>query len=97
MPHRCPPRSRTPRMFTWTLITLGLLVALALIRPEQLPVVLYKAGLVTGGAVLAYWIDRGLFPYARPHDCEHTVRAVGAWIRRALITLACVLGLTLGL
>ena len=92
-------RSRLPRMTVWSVITLLLLLALAAIRPEQLQVVLYKSGLVTLGAVLAYWIDRSLFPYEqdRPHACIGGIHIVGAWLRRALIVLACVLGLTLGL
>lgn len=86
-----------PRMTSWSLVTLFLLLALAVIRPEQLEVVLYKAGLVTLGAVLAYWIDRSLYPHARPHACADEVLMAFAWLRRALIVVACVLGLTLGL
>lgn len=98
MSKSCQPRSRLPRMTLWTMITLCLMVALALIRPEQLQVVLYKAGLVTLGAVLGYWIDRSLFKDdARPHECIGGIHIVGAWLRRALIVLACILGLTLGL
>ena len=71
---------------------------LAAIRPEQLQVVLYKSALVTFGAVLGYWIDRGLFgAQDRPHKCAMWQTLVAAWLRRALITLACILGLTLGL
>lgn len=91
------PKRCAPRMTSWSLITLGLMAGVALVSPEQLQVVLYKSGLVTLGAVLAYWIDRALFPYARPHDCAGTLMVVGAQMRRALIVLACVLGLTLGL
>lgn len=90
-------RLRMPRMTLWTIITLALLLALAVIRPEQLQVVLYKASLVTFGAVLAYWIDRSLFPHDRPHNCGTQHALIGSWVRRALITLACILGLTLGL
>ncbi|MFG6287083.1 putative holin [Pseudomonas aeruginosa] len=54
--------------------------------------------LVTLGAVAGYWIDRSLFPYvARPHECSANLVVVGAWLRRGLIVLACILGLTLGL
>ena len=92
-------RLRAPRMTLWTIIALCLLLALAEIRPEQLQVVLYKAGLVTLAAVIGYWIDRSLFPYreARPHECIGGIHIVGAWLRRALIVLAVVLGMTLGL
>ena len=89
-------RPRAPRMTDWTLITLVLLIGLALVAPTKLPVVLYKAGLVTLGGVLGYWIDRALFPYARPNHVARVERAM-AGIRRALVVLACILGLTLGL
>lgn len=56
------------RLFGWTLITLSLLIGLGMLRPEQMPVILYKLCLVTFGAVLGYWIDRAVFPYARPHE-----------------------------
>ncbi|MFL3998634.1 putative holin, partial [Pseudomonas aeruginosa] len=79
-------------------VTLVLLIILAAIRPEQLQVVTYKLVLVTLGAVAGYWIDRSLFPYvARPHECSANLVVVGAWLRRGLIVLACILGLTLGL
>ncbi|WP_262880224.1 putative holin [Pseudomonas paralcaligenes] len=97
MPRSPSRRLRAPRMTVMTIITLCLLLALAAIRPEQLQVVLYKTGLVTLGAVVAYWIDRNLFPCARPHECLDGPQVIGAWVRRALITLACILGLTLGL
>lgn len=91
-------RRRAPRMTSWTLVTLVLLIILAAIRPEQLQVVSYKLLLVTLGAVAGYWIDRSLFlALARPHECIGGIHIVGAWIRRALIVLACILGLTLGL
>lgn len=94
------------RLFGWGFFTLLLFVALALIAPHQMPVVLYKVALVTLGAVLGYHIDRALFPYARPHEMHHTephIRPEAHWprslamIRRAIIVLAVILGLTLGL
>jgi len=98
MPRSSQPSQRLPRMWLWTIVTLCLLLALAYIRPEQLQVVLYKGALVTLAATLGYWIDRSLYPYAdRPHQCNTAMSLVGAWLRRALIVLACVLGMTLGL
>lgn len=89
-------RQRAPRMTAWTLISLTLLVALALIAPGKLPVVLYKCGLVTLGGVLGYWIDRALFPHDRPCQVSYEQRCM-AGVRRALVVLACILGLTMGL
>lgn len=95
----CIPSPRLPRMWLWTMVSIGLLLALFLIRQEQLQVVLYKAAMVTLAATMAYWIDRSLFPYDRdrPHQCIGGIHIVGAWLRRALIVLACILGMTLGL
>ncbi|SDA18164.1 Putative 2/3 transmembrane domain holin [Pseudomonas sp. NFPP10] len=89
-------RPRAPRMTFWSLITVVLLLCLALVAPTKMVVVLYKAGLVTLGGVLGYWIDRALFPYARPDQVLPGDRAL-AGMRRALVVLACILGLTLGL
>lgn len=89
-------RPRAPRMTDWTLITIAIMACLAIVAPTKLPVVLYKCGLVTLGGVLGYWIDRALFPYARPNKVRRYDQPM-AGIRRALVVLACILGLTLGL
>ena len=39
---------------------------IGLVSPQQLPVVVYKLSLITLAAVLGYWLDRSLFPKARP-------------------------------
>lgn len=57
---------RAPRNSLWLLLAVGLLLVLAVISPVQLPVVLYKVALIALAAVLGYWLDRALFPYARP-------------------------------
>lgn len=61
-----PAWLRAPRTTTWLALAVLLLVAIAIVAPPQLPVVLYKACLVALAAVLGYWLDRALFPYARP-------------------------------
>lgn len=97
MPENRCTLMRPPRLIGWLATTLAVLALLALIAPNQLTVIIYKICLVTGGAVLAYWLDRALFPYARPHACAPGWPQMMAGLRRALIVLACVLGLTLGL
>ncbi|MCX7506631.1 putative holin [Delftia tsuruhatensis] len=57
---------RAPRNSLWLLSAVLLLALIALISPQQLPVALYKASLISLAAVLGYWLDRALFPYARP-------------------------------
>lgn len=59
-------RIQPPRLSGWLLITLVLLACVWAIAPHQLPVSLYKLSLVTLAAVVGYWLDRSLFPYARP-------------------------------
>lgn len=93
-----PIYRRGPRQTVMALITLCLFLALYAIRPEQLQVVLYKASLVTFAVVIGYWADRALFTVeSRPHECIGGIHIVGAWLRRAVIVGAIVLGMTLGL
>lgn len=57
---------RAPRNSLWLAAAVLLIAVIAAISPIQLPVVVYKATLVALAAVLGYWLDRSLFPYARP-------------------------------
>lgn len=57
---------KIPRLFGWLIATIVLVCLIGLLAPQQLPVSLYKLSLVTMGGVLGYWLDRSLFPYARP-------------------------------
>ena len=57
---------RAPRNILWLAVALLLLAVIAVVSPVQLPVVLYKAALIALAAVIGYWLDRALFPYARP-------------------------------
>lgn len=65
MPTPCPQRASW-RMTDWLLLALLLSLAVWWMAPQQLPVSLYKLSLVALAAVAGYWIDRSLFPYARP-------------------------------
>lgn len=88
-----------PRMTNWLFIALGFSLAALLMAPQQLPVTLYKLNLISLAAWLGYWIDRGLFPYARPDLFEAGQRDgvfSGAMLRRALIVSACIIGVALG-
>ena len=60
------PSFRVPRMLDWLVIALVLALAVWLLAPQQLPVSLYKLSLIALAAVAGYWVDRSLFPYARP-------------------------------
>lgn len=59
---------KLPRLFTLLLLTVALLALAWWLAPHRIPLTLWKIVLVTGGAVLGYWVDRVLFPYARPGD-----------------------------
>lgn len=92
-------------LFIFNLLLIGVLYALA---PQQLPVTLYKLSLVTLAALVGYWLDRALFPYARPdallksfslgapmlanRDIAFTV----ACLRRAIIIGCAMLAMGLG-
>ncbi|HFL4197864.1 TPA: putative holin, partial [Escherichia coli] len=60
------PPVKKPRLSGWLLTSVLLLGTIALVSPQQLPVVIYKLALITLAAVLGYWLDRSLFPKARP-------------------------------
>lgn len=82
-------------------VTLILAVAIWWIAPQQLPVTLYKLSLITLAAVAGYYLDRELFPYARPdrwlNDLErHDIEFAVAQLRRALIVSACIIAVALG-
>lgn len=93
-----------PRLSGWLLITIALLVAVWLLAPQQLPVSLYKLSLVTLAAVVGYWLDRSLYPYARPDDIlvwcgttpEMNMVFAATMLRRAVIVSACMLAMGLG-
>ncbi|AKO45694.1 putative holin [[Haemophilus] ducreyi] len=54
------------RLLSWVVSSLVLLIVIALVSPQQLPVVLYKLALVCMAAIIGYHLDRALFPYSSP-------------------------------
>jgi len=99
---------RLPRLSGWLVITIALLFMVWLLAPQQLPVSLYKLSLVSLAAVVGYWLDRSLFPYARPDGflfcVERTKYAsvvfgnllAASMIRRAIIVGFAMLAMGLG-
>lgn len=88
-----------PRMFDWLLVTLVLIGLIAWLSPQQLTVSLYKLSLITMAAVVGYWIDRSLFPYARPDDLSLSTSVIAqsaAMLRRAIIVGCAMLAVSLG-
>jgi hypothetical protein len=62
--------SKTPRMIEWWLIAALLCGVIFKLAPQQLPVSVYKISLIAIAGVVGYWLDRSLFPYARPDSFQ---------------------------
>ena len=60
------PKNKLPRLTSWWLFALALSLAVFAISPAQVPVALFKLNLISLAAIAGYWIDRSVFPYARP-------------------------------
>lgn len=64
--------STPPRMLLWAVLTIVFMLlanALSYLAPSSLlAVTLYKVHLMSLGGWGGYWLDRTLFPYARPHE-----------------------------
>jgi len=86
-------------MFDWLLATLVLTTLIYILAPQQLPVSLYKLSLIAMAAVVGYWIDRSLFPYARPNNPSiqpYDMIVAAAMLRRAIIVGCAMLAVSLG-
>lgn len=85
------------RMLDWLAAAIAMTLLIGILAPQQLGVTAYKLSLVSLAAVVGYWIDRSLFPYARPDELALSqVETAAAYIRRALIVGACIVGVSLG-
>lgn len=93
-----------PRLVGTLLVTIILMVVINFLAPQQLPVSLYKISLVTTAGVVGYYIDREVFPYARPDTfCTDKLSDYGAvllyaaaQLRRAILIAASMLAIGLG-
>lgn len=88
-----------PRMIDWIVVTILLTLLIAILKPENLSLSLYKLSLIATAAVAGYWIDRSLFPYARPDDLALTdaIERAAAMLRRSIIVGCAMLGVSLGM
>lgn len=57
---------KLPRLFGWWVFALTFNALIFFLAPQQIAVSIYKLNLVAIAAVVAYCLDRSLFPYARP-------------------------------
>jgi hypothetical protein len=86
-------------MYDWIIVTVLLTVLIYVLAPQQLLVSAYKLSLITTAAVIGYWIDRSLFPYARPDNPKldpYDLLIAAAMLRRAIIVGCAMLGVSLG-
>jgi hypothetical protein len=67
---------KLPRLFGLIVLNVILIGILTAIAPQQAPVTLYKLSLVTTAGLVGYWIDRVLFPYARPDSFQSAIRGI---------------------
>ena len=72
----------------FVLVAILLLGAVFLISPAQIPVIIFKASLVSLAAILGYWIDKT--------EKDPIIRASIA-IRRAIIIFGTILGFSMAL
>jgi hypothetical protein len=90
-------RVPVPRMWPWYAVTAVLVVAIAVLQPQQLPVVAYKMMLLTLACAVAHTIDRTLFSHEMDGFIARDVVTAARTVARALIYLGTVLGVTLGI
>jgi hypothetical protein len=62
-----PAENNLLRMAAFGSLALVTLALLAFLAWSQMTVIVLKVAEISLGAFLGYWLDRHLFPYARPH------------------------------
>lgn len=89
------------RVGPWLVAALIMAALVGLLYPHQLGVLLWSLTKLSFGAYLGYWIDRSIFPYARPGDYNcRDANGMSAlallMLRRAIIIAAAIIALGLG-
>ena len=83
-------KNKLPRLFGWALIALALLVLLVMVRPAEISTLLSKFAVLACAGVAGYWLDRALFPYARPDSFFCNEEVPGMTDNRVIKTLGTV-------
>jgi hypothetical protein len=104
-----PFKFTPPRMADWWIASITLTLVIGAIAPQQLGVTLYKLNLIFLAGVTGYWLDRSMFPYARPDalisgstpNCcwspeDVVAMANSAMLRRAIIVAGSMIAAALG-
>ncbi|MAP35692.1 MAG: hypothetical protein CME75_07970 [Halomonas sp.] len=90
------------RIGPWLILAIITTVVVGVLYPHQLGVLLWSLTKLCWGAYLGYWIDRSIFPYARPDgfNPDRDPKERTLWellmLRRALIIAGAILALGLG-
>ncbi|WP_144981132.1 putative holin [Halomonas sp. C22] len=90
------------RIGPWLILAIITTVVVGALYPHQLGVLLWSLTKLCWGAYLGYWIDRSIFPYARPDgfNPDRAPKERTLWellmLRRALIIAGAILALGLG-
>jgi len=80
----------------WWLLSAAGIAALWWLAPHQLPLLVWIATQTAVGGVCGYWLDRAMFPGARPGDVD-PAEARHARYRRALLIAAGALAVAIGM
>jgi hypothetical protein len=100
--HRLPPETvvtRVKRFGSWWLATLIGLIIISIIAGHQVGVLIYKVLQITLALGISYAADRSLFRQTIGIDINLPDSPLGAarLIARAIVAMAIILGLTLGI
>ncbi|HEY4145185.1 putative holin [Pinirhizobacter sp.] len=88
---RISPRVRDLFRATPLLLLGAITFAVVLVlNPAKVGLLIWGASRIGLYAYLGYWVDRIIFPYARPHELQGIAQGT-AWKRRALIVAAALL------
>ena len=95
---------KNSRMITWLVISIPLFLIVAIISPQKIELLVNKTVMITFSAWLGYFLDRQLFPYARPDRLaeppampDSDLAFAACMLRRAIVVIGVVLGMEIGL
>lgn len=83
------------RAWPWLAAALTACTVVGIKYPHQLGVLVWCLAKLSCAAYLGYWIDRTIFPYARPHEAITNKYAAATQLRRAIVLAATVIGMSL--
>lgn len=82
------------RAYPLLIIFLIAFAVTALMNPAKVGLTIWGLAKLGMGGYVGYWIDRHIFPYARPHTLEGIAQGT-SWKRRAVIVAATIIAAAL--